>query len=110
MIKYKLYLFSSLMLISSFANAQTSPFDKAPSIQEQSVNDNFITEREMRDQINQLRMDLEMMMMDNEQFNQDLPPPNSSILSELGDDAKLKIIVNGKSLKRDSEKYSISEN
>lgn len=102
---------SLIMLLSGSISAQTSPFDQSSnSNNNQNIRDDYITERQMQRHIDDLRMELEFIVMQNSPSLNDLPEPDSSLLGILGDDAKLKVIINGKKLKRDNEKYSINGN
>lgn len=102
---------SLIMLLSGSISAQTSPFDQSSnSNNNQNIRDDYITERQMQRHIDDLRMELEFIVMQNSPSLNDLPEPDSSLLGILGDDAKLKVIINGKKLKRNNEKYSINGN
>lgn len=104
--------FSMLMLLSSSISAQTSPFDQSSNTtNNQDSREGYITEREMQRSIDDLRMELEFIVMQNSPSLNDLPEPgSSSLLGNLGEDAKIKVIINGKELRRDNEKYSINGN
>ena len=108
----KIIILSSfmIMLLSGSISAQTSPFDQSSNTNNQSNRDGYITKREMQRSIDDLRMELEFIVMQNSPSLNDLPEPDSSLLGSLGEDAKLKVIINGKKLKRDNEKYSINGN
>lgn len=112
MLKKTIILSSSLiMLLSGPISAQTSPFDQSSnSNNNQNSRDGYITERQMQRHIDDLRMELELIVMQNSPSLNDLPESDSSLLGSLGEDAKLKVIINGKELKRDNEKYSINGN
>jgi hypothetical protein len=108
----KIIILSSFLIVlfSGSISAQTSPFDKSANVEPQELREGFVTKRQMQRYIDDLRMELEFIVMQNSPSLNDIPEPNSSFLGDLGDDAKLKVIINGKELKRDSEKYSINNN
>lgn len=100
-----------ILLFSGTVSAQSSPFDKTVTNERQNVNEGTLSERELDRRLQDLRMELEYMIMENSA--PDLGEEDSdgnSLLDSLGEDAKTKVVINGKTLIRDSEKYSIQSN
>lgn len=102
--KNKIYILLGLLTFSGFSYAQTSPFSKETT---EIRNSEYIKKDDFNESIDDLRMQISRMERDIMRFEMPKPPSSEDFDGPLEDGEEIKMIINGKKLKRDSETYSL---